>query len=108
MRSSLLASAVVIEFQTMEAYSSFDLMKVKYNTYKQSREVRKCYSLNKTQQLDNLPTSLSFSATHWYSPASEMSAFSRNKFKPFSSSISLRFFPFSYTILRQTAMITGM
>jgi hypothetical protein len=33
-----LASVVVIEFQTTEAYSSFDLTKVKYNIYRQSRE----------------------------------------------------------------------
>jgi hypothetical protein len=38
MRSSLLASVVVIEFRTTEAYSSFDLTKVKYNIYRQSRE----------------------------------------------------------------------
>jgi hypothetical protein len=35
MRSSLV---VVIEFQTTETYSSFDLTKVKYNIYRQSRE----------------------------------------------------------------------
>jgi hypothetical protein len=33
MRSSVLASVVVIEFQTTEAYSSLDLTKVKYNIY---------------------------------------------------------------------------
>jgi hypothetical protein len=38
MLSSLLASVVVIEFQTTEAHSSLDLTKVKYNIYRQSRE----------------------------------------------------------------------
>jgi hypothetical protein len=38
MHSSLLASVVIIEFQTTEAYSSLDLTKVKYNIYRQSRE----------------------------------------------------------------------
>jgi hypothetical protein len=38
MRSSLLASVDVIEFQTTEAYSNLDLTNVKYSTYKQSRE----------------------------------------------------------------------
>jgi hypothetical protein len=35
MRSSLLASLCVIELQTTEAYSSFDLINVKYNTHKE-------------------------------------------------------------------------
>jgi hypothetical protein len=35
MRSSLLAS---VEFQTTETYSNLDLTKVKYSTYKHSRE----------------------------------------------------------------------
>jgi hypothetical protein len=38
MRSSLLASVVVIEFQTTEAYSSFDLIKVQYSIYREPRE----------------------------------------------------------------------
>jgi hypothetical protein len=38
MVSSLLASVDVIEFQTAEAYSSFDLSNVKYNRHKQSRD----------------------------------------------------------------------
>jgi hypothetical protein len=38
MHSSLLASVVVIELQIIEAYSSFDPTKVKYNIYRQSRE----------------------------------------------------------------------
>jgi hypothetical protein len=38
MCSSLLASVVVIEFQTTEAYSSLDLTKVKYKIRRQSRE----------------------------------------------------------------------
>jgi hypothetical protein len=38
MRSSLLASVEVMEFQTTEAYSNLDLTKVKYNTYRHSRE----------------------------------------------------------------------
>jgi hypothetical protein len=38
MRSSLLASVVVIEFQTTEAYSSLDLIKVQYNIYREPRE----------------------------------------------------------------------
>jgi hypothetical protein len=38
MCSSLLASVVVIEFQTTEAYSSFDLIKVQYNIYRDPRE----------------------------------------------------------------------
>jgi hypothetical protein len=38
MRSSLLASVDVIEFQTTEAYSNLDLTEVKYSTYKHSRE----------------------------------------------------------------------
>jgi hypothetical protein len=40
MRSSLLASVDVIEFHTTEAYSYLDLIKVKYKTYKHSREER--------------------------------------------------------------------
>jgi hypothetical protein len=38
MCSSFLASVVTIEFLTAEVYSSFDLTKVKYNIYRQSRE----------------------------------------------------------------------
>jgi hypothetical protein len=38
MRSSLLASVDVIEFHTTEAYSNLGLTKVKYKTYKHSRE----------------------------------------------------------------------
>jgi hypothetical protein len=38
MRSSLLASVVVTEFQTTEAYSIFDLINVQYNIYKDPRE----------------------------------------------------------------------
>jgi hypothetical protein len=38
MRSSLLASVDVREFQTIEAYSNLDLTNVKYSTYKLSRE----------------------------------------------------------------------
>jgi hypothetical protein len=38
MRSSLLASVVVTEFQTTEAYSSFDLIKVQYSIYREPRE----------------------------------------------------------------------
>jgi hypothetical protein len=38
MRSSLLASVHVIEFYTTEAYSKLGLTKVKYKTYKHSRE----------------------------------------------------------------------
>jgi hypothetical protein len=38
MCSSLLASVVAIEFQIMEAYSSFDLINVRYNIYKEPRE----------------------------------------------------------------------
>jgi hypothetical protein len=38
MHSSLLASVVVMEFQTTETYSSLDLIKVKYNVYRQSSE----------------------------------------------------------------------
>jgi hypothetical protein len=38
MGSRVLASADVTEFQTTEAYSNLDLSKVKYSTYKQSRE----------------------------------------------------------------------
>jgi hypothetical protein len=38
MRSSLLTTVDVIEFQTTEAYSNLDLTNVKYSTYKQSRE----------------------------------------------------------------------
>jgi hypothetical protein len=38
MQSSLLASVVLIEFQTREAYLSFDLINVKYNIYKEPRE----------------------------------------------------------------------
>lgn len=35
MSSSLLVSVVIIEFQTTEAYSSFDLSKAKYNIRRQ-------------------------------------------------------------------------
>jgi hypothetical protein len=38
MRSSLLASVDVIEFHSTEAYSNLGLTKVKYKTYKHSRE----------------------------------------------------------------------
>jgi hypothetical protein len=38
MRSSILASVDVIEFHTTEAYSNLGLTKVKYETYKHSRE----------------------------------------------------------------------
>jgi hypothetical protein len=38
MRSSLLASVDVTEFQATEAYSSLDLTKVRYSVYKHSRE----------------------------------------------------------------------
>jgi hypothetical protein len=38
MRSGMLASVDVIEFQTTEAYSNFDPTNVKYGTCKQSRE----------------------------------------------------------------------
>jgi hypothetical protein len=38
MRSSLLASVVVIKFQKKEAYSSFDLINVQYNIYKEIGE----------------------------------------------------------------------
>jgi hypothetical protein len=38
MRSSLLAAVDVIEFHTTEAYSNLGLTKVKYKTYKHSRE----------------------------------------------------------------------
>jgi hypothetical protein len=38
MRSSLLASVDVTEFQTTEAYSSLDLTKVRYSVYKHSRD----------------------------------------------------------------------
>jgi hypothetical protein len=38
MRSSLLASVDVIEFQTAEAYSNLDLTNVRFSVYKHSRE----------------------------------------------------------------------
>jgi hypothetical protein len=38
MRSSLLASVAIIEFKTTEAYSSLDLISVKYSIYKEPRE----------------------------------------------------------------------
>jgi hypothetical protein len=38
MRSSLLALVDVIEFQTVEMYSSLALSEVKYNTYMHSRD----------------------------------------------------------------------
>jgi hypothetical protein len=38
MRSNLLALVDVIEFQIIEAYSNLDLTKVKYSSYKQSKE----------------------------------------------------------------------
>jgi hypothetical protein len=38
MRSGLLASVVVTEFQTTEAYSSLDLINVQYNIYKEPME----------------------------------------------------------------------
>jgi hypothetical protein len=47
MRSSLLASVEEMEFQTTEAYSNLDLTKVKYSTYKHSREETAGYGANK-------------------------------------------------------------
>jgi hypothetical protein len=38
MRSSILASVDVTDFQIKESYSNLDLTNVKYTTYKQSRE----------------------------------------------------------------------
>jgi hypothetical protein len=38
MHSSLLASVEVMEFQIIETYYNFDLTKVRYSTYKHSRE----------------------------------------------------------------------
>jgi hypothetical protein len=38
MRSNLLASVGVIEFQTAEAYSSLDLNDVNYNMYRHSKD----------------------------------------------------------------------
>jgi hypothetical protein len=55
MRSSLLASVDVIEFHTTEAYSNLGLTKVKYKTYKHSREEKavSCRA-NKAQKLNTL------------------------------------------------------
>jgi hypothetical protein len=56
MRSSLLASVVVTEFHTTEAYSSLDLINVQYNIYKEPRQEKGkvIYSPNKTKLLDTL------------------------------------------------------
>jgi hypothetical protein len=38
MRSSLLASADITEFQTAEVYSNLDITNIKYNMYTHSRD----------------------------------------------------------------------
>jgi hypothetical protein len=51
--SNLLASVDIIEFQITEAYSSLDLMRVKYNRYRHSmEEIGEGYIGNYTQQFN--------------------------------------------------------
>jgi hypothetical protein len=53
MRSSLLASVVVIEFQTTEAYASFDLSKVQYSIYREPREEKGKVIVRDTSKINN-------------------------------------------------------
>jgi hypothetical protein len=52
MRSRFLALVDVIKFHTTEAYSNTDLTKVKYKTYKHSREKAVSYRANKALNLN--------------------------------------------------------
>jgi hypothetical protein len=64
MRSSLLASVDVMEFQTTEAYSNLDLTKVKYNNNNNdnnNRRRRRRMKKKKNEE-NNIPTEITLVA----------------------------------------------